>query len=129
MAALVSGQATADLRGRARSRRTLVHLAAFAAILGLSVWSWTATTMDLARLGRGLPRLADFFLRMIPPEISVADIIFVSAVETIQIALLGTVISAVTLAAFAMRIHSNSSGSPRAGVGPWRHTARSAVSV
>ena len=95
MAALVSGQATADLRGRARSRRTLVHLAAFAAILGLSVWSWTATTMDLARLGRGLPRLADFFLRMIPPEISVADIIFVSAVETIQIALLGTVISAV----------------------------------
>lgn len=51
--------------------------------------------MDLSRLGQGLPRLADFFSRMVPPDMSVADTVFVSTLETIQIAFLGTVISVV----------------------------------
>jgi len=71
------------------------HLAILGVIAVLVAWAWHGTEFDPAKLGEGLPRLAEFFTRMVPPDLTVAETVALSTVETLQIALLGTVLSAV----------------------------------
>lgn len=72
---------------------TLFRAGTILLIVVLIGWSWTGSQFQLERLFSSLPRMADFFSRMFPPDMSVARTVFVSTTETIQIALFGTFLS------------------------------------
>ena len=64
---------------------------------GLLVLAWAAwdTGADPMRLVRGLPWIADFLRRMLPPDPAVLPAALKGAVTTVEIALLGTAAAAV----------------------------------
>ncbi len=69
------------------------------AILGLAVlaiygWFLAATEVSLTRFLRGLPWMADFVRRMVPPDLSVLGSAVVGALQTLQIAVVGTTVAA-----------------------------------
>lgn len=70
------------------------------AVLGLAVlaayaWFLAATEVSLARFLRGLPWMADFVRRMVPPDLSVLGSAAIGALQTLQIAVVGTTAAAV----------------------------------
>jgi phosphonate transport system permease protein len=69
--------------------------AAWAVILGAIVWSAVATEVSVGRMVEGLPFMWDFLRRMVPPDLSVLGNALRGAVETIQIAVIGTALAAV----------------------------------
>ena len=75
-------------------RQSLQRGAGLTALVVALAWAWSGT-IESQHLGRALPRLLEFVGRLIPPDVSVAPTIIRAALETIQIALLGTAISAV----------------------------------
>ncbi len=75
------------------SRRS--RWAAWAVILGAIVWSAVETEVSLGRLIEGLPFMWDFLRRMVPPDLSVLGNALRGAMETIQIAVVGTAVAAV----------------------------------
>ena len=64
-------------------------------IVVLIAWAWTGTDFHLKKLITGLPRMVDFFSRMVPPDMTVTRTVLVSTMETVQIALFGTALSAI----------------------------------
>ena len=69
------------------------------AILGLTIlaiygWFLVATEVSLPRFLRGLPWMADFVRRMVPPDLSVLGSAVVGALQTLQIAVVGTTVAA-----------------------------------
>lgn len=58
-------------------------------------WFLSATEVSLSRLIRGLPWMADFLRRMVPPDLSVLNSAAVGALQTFQIAVVGTTVAAV----------------------------------
>jgi len=79
-----------------RSRRDTVRDTAGLLLLILLIsWAWSGTGFDPTKLDTALPRLADFFGRMVPLDMTVIQTVIVSTGETAQIALLGTALSAV----------------------------------
>lgn len=70
---------------------------ALTVVLGVLVLAWTAwdTGSDPARFVRGLPWMADFVRRMLPPDLTVLPAALRGALTTVEIALLGTVAAAV----------------------------------
>jgi phosphonate transport system permease protein len=68
-----------------------------ALFVGLVVLAWVAwdTGADPWRLARGLPWIADFLRRMLPPDPSVLPAALKGALLTVEIALLGTAVAAV----------------------------------
>jgi len=68
-----------------------------ALFVGLLVLAWAAwdTGADPMRLVRGLPWIADFLRRMLPPDLAVLPAALKGAVVTVEIAMLGTVAAAV----------------------------------
>jgi phosphonate transport system permease protein len=69
--------------------------AGLAAIAAVFVWSAVATELSIGRMVEGLPFMWDFIRRMVPPDPSVLGNAFRGAVQTIQIAIVGTAVSAV----------------------------------
>jgi phosphonate transport system permease protein len=69
--------------------------AGWAAIIALFVWSATATEISIGRVIEGLPFMWDFLRRMVPPDPSVFGNALRGAVQTIQIATVGTAVAAV----------------------------------
>ena len=69
--------------------------AAWVVILGAIVWSAVETEVSLGRVVEGLPFMGDFLRRMIPPDLSVLGNALRGAMETIQIAVVGTAVAAV----------------------------------
>ena len=69
--------------------------AAWAVILGAIVWSAVETEVSLGRMIEGLPFMWDFLRRMIAPDLSVLGNALRGAMETIQIAVVGTAVAAV----------------------------------
>lgn len=67
-----------------------------AAFVALVVLGWTAwdTGADPVRLAHGLPWIADFVRRMLPPDLAVLPATLLGAVKTVEIALLGTAVAA-----------------------------------
>jgi len=61
----------------------------------LIAWAWSGTDFDIKKLLNSMPRMADFFSRLVPPDMTVAKTVFVSTGETVQIAVFGTFISAI----------------------------------
>jgi phosphonate transport system permease protein len=74
---------------------TLEFALGFLVILALIVWAWHGTGFDPGQLAGSLPRLAEFFARMVPPDWSVAQTVVEGTLETLQIALLGTALAVV----------------------------------
>jgi phosphonate transport system permease protein len=57
-------------------------------------WFLTATDVSLPRLVRGIPWMADFIRRMVPPDLSVLGSALAGALQTLQIAVVGTTVAA-----------------------------------
>ncbi|HWP34676.1 MAG TPA: phosphonate ABC transporter, permease protein PhnE [Thermodesulfobacteriota bacterium] len=66
-----------------------------AAVLALYWWAWQGVGFDLARMTGGLPQMGEFLARMFPPNVEVAQTVSAAALETLQIALVGTTLGAV----------------------------------
>jgi len=66
----------------------------WAAIVGLFLWSAAATELSAAGLVEGIPFMLDFLRRMVPPDFSVLPHALTGAMQTFQIAVVGTGIAA-----------------------------------
>ena len=77
---------------------------AIAAALLWSVWS---TEVSLGRLVGGAPFMVDFVRRMLPPDMSVLGQALHGALQTLQIALLGTAVAAVLAVPLALSAARN----------------------
>jgi phosphonate transport system permease protein len=67
---------------------------AFSLIMLLAWLAWD-TGFDPARFARGMPWIADFVRRMLPPDLSVLPSALLGALKTVEIALLGTAVAAI----------------------------------
>lgn len=76
-------------------RQSVLRSLAAVAVVAAVAWAWSGAEVELDRLLLGLPRMAHFIGRMLPPDLGVASTIAFSTLETIQIALLGTAAAAV----------------------------------
>ncbi|NIS10053.1 MAG: phosphonate ABC transporter, permease protein PhnE [Candidatus Dadabacteria bacterium] len=74
---------------------TIQRIVTILVIIFLFFWSSKGADFQTSKLIEGLPRMAEFFSRMVPPDMSVAQTVFKSTIETIQIALFGTFLSAI----------------------------------
>jgi phosphonate transport system permease protein len=64
------------------------------AVLAIYGWFLAATEVSLPRFLRGVPWMADFIRRMIPPDLSVLGSAIIGALQTLQIAVVGTTVAA-----------------------------------
>lgn len=60
---------------------------------GVYWWSIEGTQISIARVLSGLPYMADFIKRMFPPDINILPRVIGAALETLQIAILGTTLA------------------------------------
>ena len=60
----------------------------------LLLWSASGSEFSSDKFIKGIPRMGEFLTRMIPPDMSVARVVMKSTIETVQIALFGTLLSA-----------------------------------
>src|SRR3989454_5920403 len=65
------------------------------AVLGGFVWSAGATEVSASRLVEGLPFMLDFIRRMVPPDLSILGHALTGAIQTLEIAVVGTLTAAV----------------------------------
>lgn len=70
------------------------------AVLGLVIlamygWFLVAAEVSAFRFLRGLPWMADFVRRMVPPDLSVLGSAVTGALQTLQIAVIGTTVAAI----------------------------------
>ncbi len=63
------------------------------AVGGIYWWSIKGTGFSISKLIEGLPYMADFVRRMFPPDVRIISLAVKAAVETIQIAFLGTTLA------------------------------------
>ncbi len=82
------------------------------AIIAYIVYATSAVNFDLSRIMRGLPRALNFIGRMFPPDYSIADIIFNGTIESLQIAIISTVIGTVLSIPVAVMGSANISPKP-----------------
>jgi len=64
-------------------------------VLGAFVWSAWATEVSASRVVEGLPFMLDFIRRMVPPDLSVMGHALHGAIQTLEIAVVGTLTAAV----------------------------------
>jgi phosphonate transport system permease protein len=74
-------------------RRSLKRTGIILAALAVYGWFLADTEVSLIRLVRGLPWMADFVRRMIPPDLSVLATAVTGALQTLQIAVVGTTLA------------------------------------
>jgi phosphonate transport system permease protein len=82
------------------------RIAIAAAVVGVLWWAALGSQVSVEELRKGLPWIGDFLSRMFPPNWAFLDKLWVPAIETIQIAIWGTllaVILAVPFCFFAAR--------------------------
>jgi phosphonate transport system permease protein len=76
-------------------RRSLKRAGLVLSILAVYGWFLAATEVSLFRLARGIPWMADFVRRMVPPDLSVLAGAATGALQTLQIAVVGTTLAAI----------------------------------
>lgn len=96
---------------RPTPRDSLLRVGGILSLVALVAWAWSGADFHLQKLVTGLPRMAEFFSRMIPPDTTVTRTVIVSTGETVQIALFGTMLSAV--ASFLLGLLAAVNLSPR----------------
>jgi phosphonate ABC transporter permease subunit PhnE len=77
------------------------------AIVAAFVWSSWATDVSLRRLVEGAPFMLDFVRRMLPPDPSVLGQALHGALQTVQIALVGTTAAAILAVPLALAAARN----------------------
>lgn len=80
----------------ARPQTTTGWLAQAALALALGwvlVWSAGGAQMSWGELAAGLPQIGDFLARSVPPDLSILPRLWAPALETLQIAIWGTLLS------------------------------------
>lgn len=80
-----------------QTRRRLLSLIGVLVLVGLIVWSWRGTEFSLSKLYDGRVLMADFGRDLVPPsaEPEILQIALEAGVDTLQIALLGTLLGTV----------------------------------
>ena len=73
----------------------------------LFVWAMRGADIDLEQTAEGLPRLAEFFGRLFPPNFEAATTVFQATLETLQIAMAGTLLSIVASVILGMLAATN----------------------
>jgi phosphonate transport system permease protein len=76
-----------------RAQRASVALLWVAPLLLVLGWSALRIKLSVIALAEGLPHMLDFFARMFPPELSYFALLWTPAIETVQIAVWGTVLA------------------------------------
>jgi phosphonate transport system permease protein len=87
--------------------QSLQRIAGLLLFIALVAWAWRGSDFAFGKLVVGLPRMADFFSRMMPPDMEVTTTVIQATGETLQIALLGTVLSAVASFFFGLLAATN----------------------
>jgi phosphonate transport system permease protein len=77
------------------------------AIAAALVWSLWSTDVSLGRLVEGAPFMLEFIRRMLPPDLSVLGQALRGALQTLQIALLGTTVAALIAVPLALAAARN----------------------
>ncbi len=77
------------------------------AIAAAFVWSLWSTDASLQRLVEGVPFMLDFIRRMLPPDPSVLSQALHGALQTVQIAIVGTIVAAVLAVPLALSAARN----------------------
>ncbi|WP_105567317.1 phosphonate ABC transporter, permease protein PhnE [Microbacterium halophytorum] len=106
--------AAEQLDPRARERmehafrvpRTRFIVGAVAAV-AIFVWSANGAQFDFLKLGEGAVNMGEFLVRMFPPDFSQFPLILSLLVETLQMAIVGTVLGAVLSLVIAFGAASN----------------------
>ena len=80
-------------------------------------WSASGAQMSWGELAAGMPQIGDFLSRSVPPDWSVLPRLWAPAVETIQIAIWGTLLSVVLALPLSFMAASNLHGWTRLRVG------------
>ncbi len=68
--------------------------AGWVVLAGVFIWSAWATEVSAPRMIEGLPYMLDFVRRMVPPDLSVMGNALTGAIQTLQIAVVGTGVAA-----------------------------------
>jgi len=76
-------------------RQSLQKAGGYLLLILLFVWAMRGADIDLEQTAEGLPRLAEFFGRLFPPNVEAAATVFQATLETLQIAMAGTLLSIV----------------------------------
>ena len=92
-----------------RHRRMAIRMSVLAGFLILLWLSANRIYLSLMNIMLGVPNMADFFGRMVPPDFSILMSLVAPTVETVQIAAWGTVIAVVASAPLALLAAHNTS--------------------
>jgi phosphonate transport system permease protein len=65
------------------------------ALVALHVWAWRGIEMELALILNSAPHMADFLIRMMPPDWSVLATVQHAVAETLQMAIIGTTLGVI----------------------------------
>ncbi len=76
-------------------RGWLGYAALLVAVIAVLHWSAQGAQLSIGELAAGLPQIGDFLSRTMPPDLSILPRLWAPAVETLQIALWGTLIGVV----------------------------------
>ena len=82
------------LQRRSRNR-FFAHLLLWVCFSAVAAWSFYKSEFSLKVLASAAPRIREIFSRFVPPDWSVTDLVFFSTVETLMIALAGTVLAVI----------------------------------
>ena len=85
-----------------------------AVIFSIAVFMWAFSAIEFTpdKVIDGIPPLVDFLYNLYPPDVSVAPTLFESAVETIQMVLVGTLLGTVLALPIAAMASTNISPRP-----------------
>ncbi len=80
---------------KVRRRKLFLQTSVWLAISALVLWAMRWSEFDSGALFSSGERFAEFFSRLVPPDWSVAQLVFRSTIETLMIALAGTTLAVV----------------------------------
>jgi phosphonate transport system permease protein len=83
-----------------------------ALVLGVVAWSWSGTGITIGALLDGLPGMADFVSRLFPPNWAAAADALGPLVETVQMAIVGTLLAVIVALPLSLVAASNVSPHP-----------------
>lgn len=75
-----------------RARATVAYISIGSVVLAVLVWSAIGAELDLSTLVMGGPHMLDFFRRMFPPDLEQLPKLVRPVIETLQIAIWGTLL-------------------------------------
>ena len=101
-----------ELNRRFALTRSTKKAGLFVATIGIVVWSFQSVDITMAKIVRGIPALLDFISEIYPPDLSVAPTLLRSAVETVQMVIVGTLSGMILALPFAALASGNVAAKP-----------------